>query len=78
MINKYEELHQRFMDSFVQYHNIKTAWTLRRSQEKTIALRKTLSTMRQLMTEMREVAKKLQVAETQRKQEIKKQKGVSK
>jgi hypothetical protein len=74
MINKYEELHEELMDLIISYHNIKTAWNFRMSQERTIALRKALSMMRGKLTEMREVAKQIQVAETKRKQEIKKQK----
>lgn len=60
MINKYKELHERLLDKFVEYHNIHTMWVLRFSQEKTIALRKTLSEMRELEFELRAVAKEIQ------------------
>lgn len=69
MINKYKELHEKLLDKFVEYHNIHTMWVLRFSQEKTIALRKALSEMRELETEMRAVAKEIERQETKRKRQ---------
>lgn len=69
MINKYKELHEKLLDKFVEYHNIHTMWVLRFSQEKTIALRKALSEMREIETELRAVAKEIERQETKRKRQ---------
>ncbi len=70
MINKYNELHEKLLDKFVEYHNIHTMWVLRFSQEKTIALRRVLSEMRQIEFELRAVAKEIEREETKRKRQI--------
>ena len=69
MINKYKELHEKLVEKFVEYHNIHTAWVLRFSQEKTIALRRVLSELRVIETELRAVAKEIQREETKRKRQ---------
>ncbi len=69
MINKYKELHEKLLDKFVEYHNIHTMWVLRFSQEKTIALRRVLSEMRQIEFELRAVAKEIEREETKRKRQ---------
>jgi hypothetical protein len=69
MINKYKELHDSLMEKFVEYHNIQTAWVLRQSQERTVNLRRVLSEMRVIETEMRAVAQELMREETKRKRE---------
>jgi len=69
MINKYKELHEKLMDAFIEYHNIHTSWILKQTQEKTIALRRVLSEMRRIQTDMREIAIILQREESQRKRD---------
>ena len=69
MINKYKELHDQLMSKFVEYHNINTSWLLRQTQEKTVNLRKVLSEMRVIETEMRALAQELMRMESQRKRE---------
>ena len=53
----------------MEYHNIQTAWVLRQSQERTVNLRRVLSEMRVIETEMRAVAQELMREETKRKRE---------
>ena len=69
MINKYKELHDQLMAKLLEYHTIYTAWSFKRSQEKTKNLRNALSDMRRIETEMRAVAQELMREDQKRKRQ---------
>ena len=67
MINKYKELHDQLMAKLIEYHKVYTAWSFRRSKEKTKDMRNALSDMRRIETEMRAVAQEIMREDSERK-----------
>jgi hypothetical protein len=52
MLNKYIELHERYISLLVEYHNAYTAWVKSQSMEKTLVLRRVLKEMRVVQYDM--------------------------
>lgn len=53
MLNKYKELHAKHVDLLVEYYNIHIEFMRKPTYERTTDLRKVLSDLREVQTQMR-------------------------